>query len=252
MARAVDLISETDAAKIAGVSPRTLQRFTEAGYFTLEETSSGERLYSRTVLAQLFGISEQKESERIIDLDREREKREQAEDVEPAPSLKSDEEISSETPSVPTHESTQTEAPSDNTPLQEVRLEGESLNSGLTRHQEVILEMQDRLIDRLEREIHDLKNERDWLRARIEKLEEKAERDQLLLLAEAQTVRRLVTMQVQKKNSWRHALEWFGLLPPTNDLGERIAISAPQASAVESAEAKETADSDTTPPRKAA
>jgi hypothetical protein len=54
----------------------------------------------------------------------------------------------------------------------------------------------------------------EWLRARVEKLEEKGSRDQLLLLSETQTIKALITIQEQRRSPVRLALEWLGFITP--------------------------------------
>lgn len=53
-----------------------------------------------------------------------------------------------------------------------------------------------------------LKEERDWLRARLEKLEQRTERDQMLLLSENDTVRTLVKQLTKPKRSLLSFLPW--------------------------------------------
>ncbi|MCB0333795.1 MAG: hypothetical protein KDD55_09875 [Bdellovibrionales bacterium] len=82
---------------------------------------------------------------------------------------------------------------------------------------ERVVEMQEKILDMRESEIESLKKERDWLRSRIERLEEKGDRDQLLLLSETQVIRQLVTAQKRSSSPIRAALEWFGLVEPQKD-----------------------------------
>ncbi len=74
---------------------------------------------------------------------------------------------------------------------------------------------------RLRAEIQELKEERVWLRSRLEKLEARSEREQMLLLYESETVRTLVNAQTKGSNFWAKALpilrtplEWLNP-PPT-------------------------------------
>jgi hypothetical protein len=76
-----------------------------------------------------------------------------------------------------------------------------------------VISLQERLLDTKDAEIADLKNQREWLRARVEKLEEKSDRDQILLLSETQTIRKLITLQEQRRSGFRQFLEWIGLTP---------------------------------------
>ena len=79
----------------------------------------------------------------------------------------------------------------------------------LTRFRHLV-DMQERLLDVYEQQIKDMRRERDWLRQRVERHEEKHDRDQLLLLSETQTIRKLVAHNEQRKSSLQYALEWFG------------------------------------------
>ena len=100
----------------------------------------------------------------------------------------------------------------------------ESLEREVTKFQNIVA-LQEKLLDIREEEIKNLKGERDWLRSRIEKLEEKNERDQLLLLAETQTVRQLINLQQRKRSTVQLALEWLGLKSPQAAPGQPIDIS---------------------------
>jgi len=66
---------------------------------------------------------------------------------------------------------------------------------------------------RLREEIRMLRDERDWLRTRLEKLEFRSERDQMLLLSESQTIKSLVT-RPERRGFWQTlALPWFSAPP---------------------------------------
>lgn len=235
-----DLITETIAVRLTGVSGQTLQRFAEAGYFQLEEDSSGERLYSRHSLASVFGLP--LTDDRVIDIELGKmapfeASPVQAQSVETPVILP----VAETTPAAvadgvaelaPVEQEVVAAAQPEETPLTEKQIETPAATAPSSTladtRLEAIVEMHEKLLDKLERENRELKEERDWLRIRIERLEDKAERDQLLLLAETQTVKRLVSLQVQRKTAVRQALEWFGFLPPTNDLGERLALPGSQ------------------------
>jgi hypothetical protein len=79
-----------------------------------------------------------------------------------------------------------------------------------------LLAIQERMLDSKDDEIADLKNQRAWLRQRIEKLEEKHDRDQILLLSETQTIRSLIAYQESRKSSFRQLLEWIGIAPSSS------------------------------------
>jgi hypothetical protein len=77
-----------------------------------------------------------------------------------------------------------------------------------------LLDLQDRLLDDREKEVLDLRTQREWLKDRVEKLEQQADRDQLLLLSETHMMRQLISGQTKKRTPVRAALEWFGLAKP--------------------------------------
>lgn len=64
----------------------------------------------------------------------------------------------------------------------------------------------------LKEQIEILKQERDWLRKRVETFEIRSERDQLLLMSETKTVQSLLPHSQgnqQRKNFWSFALPWL-------------------------------------------
>lgn len=73
--------------------------------------------------------------------------------------------------------------------------------------------LQEKVLDLREAEIADLKKQREWLEERVLRLEEKSDRDQLLLLSETQLVRQLIEVQ-RRRTPLRAALEWVGLVQP--------------------------------------
>ena len=69
--------------------------------------------------------------------------------------------------------------------------------------------LQKKLLEVKEKEISELKQEKDWLKNRIESQEEKNNRDQLLILSETRVIHNLIASN-QKASPIRAALEWFG------------------------------------------
>ena len=69
--------------------------------------------------------------------------------------------------------------------------------------------LQKKLLEVKEKEISELKQEKDWLKNRIESQEEKNNRDQLLILSETRVIHNLIAGN-QKSSPFRAALEWFG------------------------------------------
>jgi hypothetical protein len=65
----------------------------------------------------------------------------------------------------------------------------------------------------LREQIEILKSERDWLRTRLEKLEERTERDQMLLLSETQTVRKLIQTGLEPTKSEKGIASWLRAIP---------------------------------------
>ena len=74
-----------------------------------------------------------------------------------------------------------------------------------------LVSLQERILDMKESEIQDLRSQRDWLKTRVEKLEEKGDRDQVLLLSETQALRQLIGLQQKRPSAIRSLLEWLGL-----------------------------------------
>ncbi len=87
----------------------------------------------------------------------------------------------------------------------------QSSASNETARLTAVTSMLEKLLDIREAEIKDLKEQRDWLRSRVEKLEEKGDRDQLLLLSETQVIRKLIANN-ERRSPFRAALEWLGVI----------------------------------------
>jgi hypothetical protein len=56
-------------------------------------------------------------------------------------------------------------------------------------------------------QIEQLRQERDWLRSRIEHLESRSDRDQMLILSQSENVRKLISPTPRK--SWLNLLPWY-------------------------------------------
>lgn len=246
-----DFISEGEAASLAGVSSQTLRRFAEAGYLHAEADDDGVQLFSRAEVQSLFQVA-----------DRTSQEDQRASSPFPStPPLRAQIEVSSEgapsaSPEPASGENAPAEAPSQN--------EGVEVGEDVTTHQasekdasdckgaeaesptdqsmfrfEVqrlthLLALHEKLIDLKDQQVAELHKERDWLRSRIEKLEDKHDRDQLILLSETQMLRRVLVMQEQKKSPWRAALEWFGMSSETkNSPEEPFPLGRTKESAIE-------------------
>lgn len=248
---AAEYLNELDAASLTGVSSKTLKRFAEAGYFSVDTSADGAVRYHRQALCDVFGIGTPAVGQsKIIDLELAQSKSRPSALPPEAPSAEAVAQSGAAAEISPPLDATSAASPTN----QEDTSQSSAASVEATDSAHTIMnpgsaaapaesgtenpplktgtiELLERLIERLEDEIRGLKSERQWLRERVERLEEKAERDQLLLLAESQTIKRLVA-SMHRKSTVRQALEWFGLLPPTDEDGnevERKALPGAQA-----------------------
>lgn len=191
-----DLISETNASRMAGVSPVTLSRFVEAGYLKVSSDPAGEKNYLRSEICSLFGIPYEglKVTKEYVDSPGPGDEGEDAGELDA--------------------EFDETSSDEEDTGYWAETLSPEPDGQSEIKKYKSLAEMHEKLLEIREKEIEELRKERDWLRTRIERLEEKSERDQLLLLAETQTIKRLVNITQQRKPSAiRATLEWLGIVP---------------------------------------
>ena len=89
-----------------------------------------------------------------------------------------------------------------------------------------LITLLEKLLELKSEQLAATEKERDWLRTRIERMEEKADRDQLLLMSETQMLRKLLEERASKRSLLRTALEWVGLAEPEKELSKRAAIEA--------------------------
>ena len=198
-----NLIPETDAVRQAGVSARTLHRFSEAGYLTVQVSADGHRLYSETQLQEIFGSFSGPVPTAVTETVTET----AACAVAPCGEVK--------TNFRPSHEESTYYTEANPAPMVEKvstqeRAETPPPSEELQKLKNLIA-LQERILDMKESEISDLRSQRDWLRLRVEKLEEKGDRDQVLLLSETQALRQLIGLQQKRPSTLRNILEWFGL-----------------------------------------
>jgi hypothetical protein len=202
------LCSEDDAVRMAGVSLRTLLRFSEAGYLTLHRAPDGTHQYERAQVEEIFGASAAMSVARPTGTSSTTHRPQQdavdlrVRDTRSAQSVPTPDTLQS-SPSVPYNTG------ADSCPSLETEIKVLSDEIARLRN---LLTMQDRILDSKDDEIADLRSQRAWLRERIEKLEEKSDRDQILLLSETQTIRSLIAYQESRKSTFRQFLEWTGLL----------------------------------------
>lgn len=211
-----DFISESEALSITGMSATTLMRFAEAGYLQVEADPDGLRMFSRTEVTGLFGTKGGKRSFTSPAATPIQVAASTAAEVPPAPVVEAP--VSAPAP-------VQDVSPVEAAPMQsneipqavtvEAAADAAALNTKITHlEQEMsrmlhLADLQERMLDLKDAEIQDLKKQRDWLQLRVEKLEDKSDRDQLLLLTETQTIRTLLAVN-QRRSPMRLALEWLG------------------------------------------
>jgi len=244
-----NLCSEAEAISVSGVSSRTLLRFSEAGYLTVFTEPDGSRRYDRTQVEEIFGLSQRSSPAP------------EARQFEPSSDLISVCNSGAQTEPSATEIQVPQPDPTPSHPESAARsianepvMPPPSSKQSSELEQETarlhhLLEMQERILDSKDDEIADLRSQRAWLRERIEKLEEKAERDQILLLSETQTIRSLIAYQESKKSTFRQLLEWAGVVRenPSGSLpqpGEYHPKNSPQHSASRTIEVARAANAD--------
>jgi hypothetical protein len=181
-------ITEAEAVGLAGVSARTLRRFQESGYLEVSQGSDGGTCYIRAQIVEIFGAAEALSSQ-----------------APQSPSEPQRQGSAGQAPRSP--QATRPEQP-EQSPSPELAIS--SAGPELDRLKNLVA-LQERILDLKDAEIADLRSQRDWLRSRVERLEEKSERDQILLLSETQTIRKLVSMHEGRKSALQNVLEWLGI-----------------------------------------
>jgi hypothetical protein len=216
-----DFISEHEATSITGMSKTTLSRFAEAGYLQLETDADGLRMFSKGELAALFGLKEPSQRSKAVERTVEAKKPAQSKpaqeakpivEIDPEPVFEYAAEVVDAPPAqpAPLTETAATKAAPANSDTAMMELEIQRLKN--------LMQLQEKILDMKEQQIRDLKEQRDWLQSRVEKLEDKADRDQILLLTETQTIRTLVNLNQQRRRSpMRLALEWLGVSAPAEE-----------------------------------
>ena len=225
-----ELISEKDAAKKAGVSAKTLTRFSEAGYLTVEIQDDGTRMYSASQINEIFGTFQAPPTGSAPSQPNPTGKIEMAcKSTQTTFRPEADTASSYYTPATPSplaERVTIAEAPV--APPQHSK-ELDKLNEELQRLGNLV-NLQERILDMKDSELQDLRSQRDWLRTRVEKLEEKGDRDQVLLLSETQAIRQLIGLQNRPRSTMRSVLDWFGLgsSESTRQLASNEDLSQPE------------------------
>jgi hypothetical protein len=195
-----DLVSESEAAAYAGVSSATLNRFAEAGYLRIESDAEGLRLYSMSELSSVFGLGAISGTRGSVSTKT---------SSSPKPPLEPGNGVTTLSQALQFEPSPA---------LFDPPIDGDGAQTAPALERELsklksVTQLQEKLLDMKEAELRDLQEQRSWLKTRLERLEEKAERDQLLLLSETQTIRKLINIEEQRKSPLRLALEWLGFAP---------------------------------------
>lgn len=210
-----EFLSEGAAAVWAGVSAQTLRQFADVGYLRMESSKNGEAGYSRADIQRVFGveqgISSRTQIKQITPLEEQIEK-------------SSESSINRETDKTSAEKfgDTLNEALSTaDTILREDKNQSSTnsltIDSGEYSRLKNLVQLLENLLAFREKEIEDLKGQREWLKERIEKLEEQSDRDRLILLSETRSLQQLIRLQQSKKSSFRAALEYLKLLPPPEE-----------------------------------
>jgi hypothetical protein len=229
------LLTIEQATQLAGVSASTLMRFAEAGYFRIHNSGPNIK-FSGLEIAQVFGTSLKDSSTRIAPSSLKEEKTINPSDASIALEAKKDQ--TADEISATNNNRDELNLQADQTPLSqkiEVIIEADgpkslspqtaeiasafALNSTTTSTTESfepfkkVLQLQEELLAQKTNLIEDLIKERDWLRTRLEKMEEKAERDQMLLMVESQKVRCLIgkdkTSEALPQGIFSRAISFF-------------------------------------------
>lgn len=212
-------ISESEASERAGVSVNSLQRFAGAGYLQTKE-DQGKTFFVKEDIDRIFGLSVPS----VCAVSSSETRTETA--ARKSGSLKTRIELLKTTAGsiknpaqgniealpqgVPQILRTDPLFPKENGKNRLARLKRQAVKLKRTA------KLQKASLQIKEARLKDLKERRDWLKAQVEKLEDKGDRDQLLLLSETQAISRLLTPK-QIKSPVRLALEWIGFSSSSNE-----------------------------------
>lgn len=242
-----ELCTEEYATKLAGVSARTLHRFCESGYLTVTNEADGSRRYLVQQLSEIFGIHGSTDS--VDDSTDSMGETPQTEGPNPLTAIYGDGHESQQV-SPPSDDISRAQSIGDQGPLGDTDSAYSAKNIGLLELEierlKNLLSIQERILDSKDDEIADLRNQRAWLRERVEKFEEKSDRDQILLLSETQTIRSLLAYQEARKSTLRQLLEWVGLAqsPQLPALAQSTDQKSKGSTSSRTIEVKRTANSD--------
>jgi len=179
--------TELEAAQAAGVSNETIREFTSIGL--LKEQLQGEKkVYSRGNLESVFQNIKEPQQVEIAPIEAEK-------ITSPVPAAQDHAKNESPSQTVDAH----------NTEPLTAQIEvqrGDSAEPSIVDNRSFeVMELNQSLREQIQL----LREERDWLRKRVENLEVRGERDQMLLISESRTVQ---TLLPAPKRKWL-TLSWF-------------------------------------------
>jgi hypothetical protein len=199
-----NLLTETQSADIAGVSLDTIKKYCEIGLLNPIKNNEGS-YFKEDEIRSLFYTKKaflnpilQTQQSTTPSPTPTTNNFQTKEDLQPI-SLK---EILEETPEIKT-EVTSTpivESISSTPPVSSIVASSQEQISPSTANQDAAIHTATIDVENinLKQQVEILKEERDWLRRRVEQLELRSEREQMLLLSESETVRRLVNKNEKK------------------------------------------------------
>lgn len=221
-------IEVTKLAKFCNMSTETIMRFVEADYIKVLEKNDNQIFVNANQACALFGVNPEKlQSDLKVDNNYNNEEVKNKTESEDASSnknlnkedhnqekheinnnLKKEYTINVEKNEKETDEKAEVE---NKTAETKEKIEADSKESNLFKK---ITELQEELLKKQDLEIEDLRKQRKWLQTRVEVLEQKLDREQLLLLSQTQVVNQLIKKK-KMISPFQKALAWFGV--PTKD-----------------------------------
>lgn len=187
-------------AKFCNMSRETILRFIEADYIKVLKREAGEIYVNANEACTLFGVNPKKlldenqestEKIKVKEANLNIVKKEIFEEEKILPKAKTEKVIVEINPSK----------------SEDKDSENSETNTLFKR----LNELQEQLLKKQDVEIEDLKSQRKWLQTRIEVLEQKLDREQLLLLSQTQVVNQLIKRDNNKPSPLKKALSWFGI-----------------------------------------
>lgn len=203
-----ELISEQQAATLAGVGVSTLNSFIDTGYLRVKETKENVRFFSSAELASLFNIEIRLDHQPVSKITDDNNTFGQP--FIEASRQANIENIDTIIDSVEIIQHLESPQP----PIAEITPTNHNLNldlqSEVTR-QKRIIELQEEILKIREGQLADIKSENDWLKSRIEKLEARSDREQIIHMADIETIRKLVEDRKGKTSTFRQVLNWLNI-----------------------------------------